>query len=326
MHAYNGPVKSLDLQPLPDTPPRSHRSLLGTVRVWGEAIKFSHSIFALPFAVMAVFLAGRHIPDGGHPSIGQLVLVVICMVAARSVAMTFNRMVDARIDARNPRTAGRAIPAGLISQKAATAFLVLAMGVFGAGCLGFRVYYDNDWPIRLGGPVLLLLCGYSYAKRFTRWSHFYLGSAIALSPPAAWVAIHPDSLGWPALVLMAAVACWIAGFDIIYSCQDIDVDRRDGLFSLPSRSGPRTALAVARACHALTVLLLLILGAVAGLGWVYLSGVLLVAVLLVVENSLVHPGDYSRVNVAFFTVNGLVSLGLGILAVADILLAMPAVW
>ena len=319
-------MQPLDLQPLPDIPPRSHRSLLGTVRVWGEAIKFSHSIFALPFAVMAVFLAGRDIPGRGHPSIGQLVLVVICMVAARSVAMTFNRIVDAGIDARNPRTAGRAIPAGLISRHAATMFLVLAMGVFGAGCLGFRAYYGNEWPLWLGGPVLLLLCGYSYAKRFTQWSHFYLGSAIALSPPAAWVAIHPDSLGWPALVLMAAVACWIAGFDIIYACQDIDVDRRDGLFSLPSRSGPRRALAVARACHAATVALLLVLGAVAGLGWIYLSGVALVAVLLVVENSLVHPDDYSRVNVAFFTVNGLVSLGLGVLAVADILLAMPAVW
>ncbi len=323
---YNGRVKPLDLQLLPDTQPRSKHSLLGSVRVWGEAIKFSHSIFALPFAVMAVFMAGRNIPGRGYPSIGQLGLVVICMVAARSVAMTFNRIVDAGIDARNPRTAGRAIPAGLIGRNAAMVFLVLAIGVFGVGCLGFRAYYGNSWPLWLGGPVLLMLCGYSYAKRFTRWSHFYLGTAIALSPPAAWVAIHPDSLGWPALVLMAAVACWIAGFDIIYACQDIDVDRRDGLFSLPSRSGPRAALAVARACHVVTVVLLLVLGAVAGLGWVYLSGVVLVAVLLVVENSLVHPGDYSRVNVAFFTVNGLVSLGLGILAVADILLAMPAVW
>lgn len=275
---------------------------------------------------MAAFLAGRGIPNQDRPSVGQLALVAVCMVAARTVAMTFNRIVDAEIDARNPRTAGRALPADKVSRTAAIVFLIVSVIAFMAGCLGFRLFYQNDWPLLLGAPVLIYLCVYSYAKRYTKWSHFLLGSAIALSPPAAWLAIHPDTLGWPAWVLMAAVAFWIAGFDIIYACQDIDVDRRDGLHSLPARLGPRVALGIAQGCHVITVALLVLLSSVAGLGWIYLGGVGMVAVLLVVENSLVHPGDYSRVNVAFFTLNGMVSLGLGILAVVDILLKMPPVW
>ena len=160
-----------------------------SVRVWGEMIKFSHSIFALPFALIATFLAGRNL-DGGHPTILQLVLIVVCMVAARSVAMTFNRIVDAQIDARNPRTAGRPLPAGKLSLVQAWVFLAIAAGTFAVGCFSF--YFlppKNKWPMLLGGPVLIYLCGYSFTKRFTRYSHFYLGSAIAMSPIAAWIAI-----------------------------------------------------------------------------------------------------------------------------------------
>ena len=309
----------------------SRRPAAGTaiwrqVRTWGEMIKFSHSIFALPFALMAVFLAGRHVPGVGRPLAGQIVLVVVCMVAARSVAMTFNRIADAQIDARNPRTAGRPLPAGRLTAAAAYGFLLLAMVTFGVGCLGFHRFYGNTWPILLGGPVLAYLCVYSYTKRFTRWSHLFLGSAIALSPVAAWLAIHPASLGWTAGLLAGAVTCWIAGFDIIYACQDLEVDRREGLHSLPARLGPARALWIARGCHVLTVLLLVAVAATAHLGWVYLSGVVIAAGLLTVENSLVKPDDFSRVNLAFFTVNGIVSVALGALTLTDILTHRPPVF
>jgi len=286
-------------------------------------IRFSHSVFAMPFALIATFLAGRHLPERGVPLPGQLILIVGCMVFARSVAMTFNRIVDREIDARNPRTQDRPLQTGRLSLRAAMFFFGFCVGGFLACCVGFLWLYDNPWPAVASVPLLAYLCGYSYAKWFTRWSHFYLGSAIALSPVAAWVAIHPASLGWPAVMLMAAVTLWIAGFDIIYACQDVEVDRRDGLYSLPSRLGPATALWIARGCHVGTVGLLVLLAWVAPMGRVYLAGVAGVAVLLLIENALVRADDLSRVNLAFFTINGVVSVGLGVLAVADVLLALP---
>lgn len=300
-------------------------SVLTTIRRWGEMIKFSHSVFALPFALMSTFLAARaafRAGDAAHvyPSGLQLGLILVCMVAARSAAMTFNRIADAVIDARNPRTAGRAIPAGLISRWQAVLFLVVTSGAFVLACAGFYWVQRNPWPLILCLPVLGYLCLYSYSKRFTRWSHFVLGSAIALSPPAAWLAIHPATLGWPAVLLMGAVTLWIGGFDIIYACQDVTVDRREGLFSLPSRLGPAAALWVARLAHVGTVVLLVSLIPMAGLGWVYAVGVFLVASLLVVEHALVRADDLSRVNMAFFTVNGAVSLLLGLLAIVDCLI------
>ncbi len=290
-------------------------------RLWAEMVKLPHSIFALPFALMATFLAGRHLAGRGWPYAGQLGLIVVCMVAARSVAMTFNRIVDAEIDARNPRTAGRSLPAGKLSKAAAYFMLILAMVTFGLGCLSFHLFYDNTWPILLSGPVLICLCGYSFTKRFTKWSHFYLGSAIGLSPAAAWLAVHPASMGLPAVLLMLTVACWIGGFDIIYACQDIEVDRREGLYSLPARLGPTAALWIARAAHAGAVAALVWLGFEAKLGVIYGAGVAAAAVLLIVENSLVHPGDYRRVNTAFFTVNGVVSVLLAAAAITDVLLS-----
>ncbi len=296
-----------------------------SIRTWAEMIKFSHSIFALPFALMAAFLAGRNIAGQHRPHAGQLGLIILCMVAARSVAMTFNRIADARIDAGNPRTVDRPLPTHKLTIGAAWAFLAVWAMVFVVSCAAFAVWFENYWPLRLCGPVLLYLCGYSYTKRFTRLSHFYLGSAIAFSPVAAWIAIHPQSLGLAAVALMAGVTLWIAGFDIIYACQDVEVDRAEGLHSLPSRLGPGPALWIARGCHVLTVVLLAALAALASLGWLYLLGVGLVVVLLVVENSLVRADDLSRVNLAFFTINGVVSLVLGGLAIADIVLRLPAV-
>jgi 4-hydroxybenzoate polyprenyltransferase len=299
----------------------SQRSWLDTLAIWGEMVKFSHSIFALPFAVIAAFLAARHLPGNGLPHAGQMGLIVICMVAARSVAMTFNRIVDAQIDARNPRTASRPIPSGQLTLRAAWIMLGIAGITFGFGCLGFYMFYQNHWPILLSGPVLLVLCGYSLTKRFTRWSHFYLGLAIAFSPVAAWIAIHPASVGASAVVLMAAVACWIGGFDIIYSCQDIDIDRQQGLHSLPSRMGPARALWIARGAHFLTIIGLCVLGSLENLGIVYWSGVVVTATLLIIENTLVRPGDYSRVTLAFFTINGVISVLLAAAVVTDVLLS-----
>ena len=295
------------------------------IRRWGEMVKFSHSVFALPFALMATFLAARARHAAGeaehaYPTLGQLLLIVVSMVAARSVAMTFNRVVDARLDARNPRTAGRALPAGTIHHRQANLFLGFWSAVFVIACGGFWVMERNSVPILLSLPVLAYLCFYSLTKRFTRWSHFVLGSAIALSPGAAWLAIHPASVGGPAIVLMGAVTLWIAGFDIIYACQDIEADRAAGLFSLPARLGPGPALWIARAAHAGTVGLLVALMMIAPLGWLYGIGVAVVAVLLVVENRLVRADDFSRVNLAFFTVNGIISIVLGGLTITDVLL------
>jgi 4-hydroxybenzoate polyprenyltransferase len=234
--------------------------------------------------------------------------------------MTFNRIVDAEIDARNPRTAGRPLPAEKLTRVAAYVMLILAAITFGFGCLGFHVFYDNTWPILLSGPVLTYLCGYSFTKRFTQWSHFYLGSSIALSPVAAWLAIRPETLGAPAALLMVIVTGWIAGFDIIYACQDIDIDRRDGLFSLPARLGPAKALWIARVAHATAVIGLVLLGVLARLGLVYAAGVAVAAAVLLVEHVLVRPTDLRRVSLAF-SLNGAVSIIVAVAAIADVLLA-----
>jgi 4-hydroxybenzoate polyprenyltransferase len=289
---------------------------LQLVRHWGEMIRFSHSIFALPFAVVGMMLAARSFP-GGLPMPGQVGLILVCMVTARSFAMTFNRLADALHDARNPRTAGRHLPAGVIRRGQAWAFLAACGVLFVAGCAGFLAY-GNVWPIALAVPVLAVLAGYSYTKRFTSLSHFILGACIALSPVAAWLAINPATLGWPAVLLMAATACWIAGFDIIYACQDIEVDRREGLFSLPARLGPGGALWVSRLAHGVTVICLAWLGWLLGLGPLYWAGVAIVAALLAIEQSLVRPTDFSRVNLAFFTVNGVVSIVFAATTIADL--------
>ncbi len=291
------------------------------MRIWADMVKLSHSVFALPFALLGAFLAGRNIEGRGIPHGGQLGLVVVCMIAARSVAMTFNRIVDANIDARNPRTASRPIPAGRLSPTMGWTMLTISAIFFILGCLGFEHFYHNPWPIILSLPVLLWLCGYSLTKRFTKWSHFYLGFAIALSPGAAWLAVHPASIGLSTGLLILAVACWIAGFDIIYACQDIDIDQQENLHSLPSRLGPTTALRIARLAHVIVVLALIGVGLTAHMGTLYIFGLVCAALLLTIENAIVHPGDYSRVNLAFFTMNGVVSIVFATAAIGDILLA-----
>jgi 4-hydroxybenzoate polyprenyltransferase len=288
------------------------------LRTWGEMIKFSHSAFALPFAVLATFLAARP----RLPSWTQFGLIVVCMVAARSTAMTFNRIVDAQLDAANPRTAKRPLPTGRITSRAAALFLFCACAVFLMGCAGFWWLDGNVWPLLLSAPVLALLCVYSYTKRFTPSSHLVLGAVIALAPVGAWIAISPATLGGTACLLMVAVMFWIGGFDLIYACQDVDFDRRAGLHSLPARMGIAAALWTARAFHVMTVAALIAVGLTAALGMLYYAGVGCVTILLIVENALVHPNDLSRVNLAFFTVNGIVGVILGGLGVLDVWLAI----
>ncbi len=291
-------------------------AILSNARTWGEMIKFSHSIFALPFALLATFLAARPQPPAG----GQLGLIVLAMVTARSAAMTFNRLADARLDAANPRTTGRALPRGMISPTAAWLFFVVACGAFGVACAGFWWFYHNAWPLILCVPTIGLLCFYSYTKRFTQWSHVVLGATIALAPVGAWVAISPQTLGLPAGLLMFAIMFWIAGFDLIYACQDVDFDRAAGLYSVPARMGVAAALWLARACHVVTVAALVAVGLTAQLGTLYFAGAACVALLLAIENALVKPADLSRVNLAFFTVNGVVGVVLGVLGILDIVL------
>ena len=277
-------------------------------------IRFSHTLFALPFALLGAALAARG-HDGWHGRARDWLGIVLCMVFARSAAMSFNRLVDRRIDATNPRTAMRHLPAGILSVR--------AVATFWAGCvLGFiastLLFLPNRWPLVLSIPVLAWLCGYSYAKRFTSLAHAWLGSALALAPVAAWVALRAD-IAWPPVLLGLGVLFWVTGFDIIYACQDVDFDRSAGLFSIPRRVGVRTALRLAATAHAVMVACLVGLGLAMPLGWVYFLGVGLIAALLVYEHALVRPDDLSRVNVAFFHVNIVISLGLLAFGVIDLL-------
>jgi 4-hydroxybenzoate polyprenyltransferase len=260
-------------------------------------IKISHSVFALPFALAALFLASRGLPP---PLL--LLKVVLAVVAARTMAMSFNRWADAELDARNPRTRGRAIPAALL-PRAAAGFATLAA----ASLFVLAAAWINGLALRLSPLVIVVLLGYSYTKRFTQFSHVFLGLALGLSPMGAWVAVRGE-LGLLPAVLGAAVLFWTAGFDIIYACQDIDFDRAEGLRSIPARWGAGVALWIARGFHLLTVGLLIAVGALATAGWFYAGGVTLVALLLIYEHSLVKPHDLSRVDQAFFLVNGMVSL------------------
>lgn len=296
-----------------------------------EMIRFSHTIFALPFALLAAVMAWS-VTDGPEqtPAWGawQLLGILVCMVGARSAAMAFNRLVDRAIDARNPRTASRHLPSGALSVGTVVAFTVISILVFLAGTCFFL---PNYVPLLVALPVLGVLLGYSYAKRFTSLAHFWLGVALMLAPICAWLAIrglvvleNPGDL-LPAIVLGLAVLLWVAGFDIIYACQDYEFDRREGLRSVPVRLGVAGALRLAAACHAGTILLLATLpwtglwsGPVLELGWIYGLTVLAVAVLLVYEHSLVRPDDLSRVNVAFFNVNAIISVALLVAGTLDL--------
>jgi 4-hydroxybenzoate polyprenyltransferase len=274
-----------------------------------EMIKWEHSIFALPFALCGAMLAA-----GGLPTAAQLGWIVLCMVSVRSAAMAFNRVADAQIDAANPRTATRAIPAGTLSLKFVGVFVVASCAVFVAAAAQL-----NQLTLYLSPVVLAVVLLYSYTKRFTRWSHLVLGFALGMAPAAAWIGVR-GSLDARIVVLTAAVTFWVGGFDVLYACQDTDFDRAHGLNSVPQAFGVRRALNFSRALHVIMLALLAALVPLFGLGKLAMVGVLAVAVLLAYEHSLVSAGDLSKLNAAFFTMNGVIALVFFVFVAADLLL------
>jgi 4-hydroxybenzoate polyprenyltransferase len=285
---------------------------MSTIRHLLEMIRFSHTVFALPFALLSAAIAWSH-PDSRF-TWNQFAGILLCMVCARSAAMAFNRIVDRKYDAANPRTARRHIPAGLLSLTTAITFTLACSVGFVAATL---LFLPNRWPLILSIPVLLFLLGYSYAKRFTQWCHYWLSAALMLAPLAAWIAIR-GTVEWPPVLLAVVVFFWVGGFDILYACQDADFDKSQGLRSIPSRYGIPTALRIALVSHVITVAALFALWWIAGLGPIFLTGVILVTLLLAYEHALVRPDDLSRVNLAFFHVNAVISLGLLAVGLADL--------
>ncbi len=273
-----------------------------------EMIKWEHSIFALPFALTAAMLAA-----GGWPRPAQLLWIILCMVTARSAAMAFNRWADSSLDAANPRTAGRAIPAGLLSRSFVGGF-TLAMA---AAFLGSAAQL-NLLTLLLAPLALAIVLLYSYTKRFTRWSHLFLGLALGVAPAAAWIAVR-GSLDPRILVLTGAVLFWVAGFDIFYACQDAEHDRASGLNSIPAALGVRGAILLARLMHLAMLGLLVWLVHLFALGTIAIAGILLVAALLLYEHTMVSPEDLSRINAAFFTMNGVISIVFFVSVACDVL-------
>ncbi len=296
-------------------------------------IRFSHTLFALPFALVSAVLAWRVEPFRWLDLVG----ILACMVLARSAAMAFNRLADRQLDAANPRTANRHLPSGRLSVAHVWLFTLVCAAGFVAATLIFVVSNQNWLPFYLSVPVLLFVGAYSFTKRFTALSHFWLGAALMLAPVAAWIAIrgqldlhsalstqysalstqHSALYDWSPIVLGLAVLCWVAGFDVLYACQDVEFDRQTGLHSVPARVGVANSLRLAMLCHAAMVGLLVLLWWVAGLGMVYLLGVAAVAILLAYEHWLVRPDDLTRVNQAFFHINAVISVGLLVIVIVD---------
>ena len=274
-----------------------------------EMIKFEHSIFALPFALTGVFLA-----TAGRPSGTELLWIVVAMVGARSLAMTLNRILDRGIDSRNPRTSGRALPAGRLGIFDAWAFSLLSLSVLLAAVYRLHPVTRSLWP-----PLVALFLVYPYTKRFTWGCHFVLGLCLGLAPVGAWIAVT-GRIASPVWLLGAGVALWTAGFDIIYACQDVDVDRREGLHSIPARFGVATALLLARAFHLSSLLLFVATGVAFGLEEVYYAGLVAVALLLAWEHRLVSADDLSKLDMAFFTMNGVIATVFFFFTAADMTL------
>ena len=283
--------------------------LVRNLRVTLEMIKWEHSIFALPFALCGAMLAA-----GGLPTLRQLLWIIIAMISARSAAMAFNRVADAAIDAANPRTSTRALPSGTLTPTFVSAFVIVSCAIFVLAASQL-----NRFALELAPVALAVVLLYSYTKRFTRWSHLVLGFALGIAPAAAWIAVR-GSLDPRILLLTAAVTFWVGGFDVLYACQDYDFDRQSGLHSIPRYVGIGGALAIARTFHVLMLLLLIALVVVFGLGKLAMVGVLAVAVLLTYEHTLVSPRDLSKLNAAFFTMNGVISVVFFAFVAADLLM------
>jgi 4-hydroxybenzoate polyprenyltransferase len=273
-----------------------------------EMIKWEHSIFALPFALTGAMLAAHGIPHAA-----QIFWIIVCMVTVRSAAMAFNRWADASIDATNPRTASRAIPAGLLSRSFVGGFTLAMIAIFLVAASQL-----NRLTLMMSPVVLVVVLAYSYTKRFTRWSHLVLGLALGIAPAAAWIAVR-GSLDPRIVILTVAVMFWVAGFDLLYSCQDVEHDRAEGLFSVPSTLGVTAAFWMARLLHVAMLTLLVWLAQAFSLGHYALIGIAAVAVLLLYEHMIVSPGDLRRLNAAFFTMNGVISVVYFLFVAADLL-------
>jgi len=271
-------------------------------------IKWEHSVFAMPFALCGAMLAAR-----GVPTPHQLLWIIVAMVAARSAAMSFNRLADASIDAANPRTRTRALPAGVLTQGFVRNFVILACGVF-----VLAAWQLNRLAFLLSPLALTILLLYSYTKRWTRWSHLVLGFALGIAPAAAWISVR-GSLDPRILLLTAAVTFWVGGFDVLYACQDLQFDQQAGLHSIPRYCGIGNALWIARAFHLFMLLLLASLVWVFGLGNFAVLGVIAVFLLLAYEHSLVSEDDLSKLNAAFFTMNGIIAVVFFVLLALDLL-------
>ena len=275
--------------------------MAGRIRTVLEMIRFEHSVFALPFALVGALLAARATAHG-WPNLRQILWIIVAMVAARSAAMTLNRIADLRYDKENPRTKTRALATGALSVSFAWTFTLAAVALFFVAA-----WQLNPLALKLAPLALAILFFYSYTKRFTHWSHLFLGFALGISPAAAWIAIT-GSLDWRMLILCAAVTLWVGGFDVLYACQDVQFDAEAGLYSVPKRFGIANALWIARLMHVGVVILLSWLAASFGLPWPAWAGIVVVATLLGYEHSLVKANDLSKLNAAFFTVNGYISM------------------
>ncbi|MCP4170259.1 MAG: UbiA family prenyltransferase [Fuerstiella sp.] len=286
--------------------------MLQNLRHFLELIRFSHTIFALPFALLAAVLAWSQ-PDTVF-RFRDLTGVVLCMVFARSAAMAFNRLLDRDVDGLNPRTVERHIPSGRLSVRAVTIFTIGCSAAFVGSTL---LFLPKQLPLRLAVPVLLFLLGYSYAKRWTSFCHYWLSAALMMSPVAAWIAVRNEFAVTPSL-LAGVIFFWVGGFDIIYACMDADFDKEEKLHSIPSKFGITVALRIAFMSHLLTIVALFVLWSVAELGTVFLGGIIVLSWLLLYQHWLVQPNDLKRVNVAFFNVNAVVSFGILIVGCIDI--------
>jgi len=281
---------------------------MGAARLYYRLVKFEHTIFALPFAYVGAFLA-----VGGVPSAHDLIWITVAMVGARSLAMALNRLIDARIDAANPRTAGRELPSGALSGVAVIVFCLVSLVVY-----LFAVWQLNPFVRPLAPIPVAAFVIYPYLKRFTWLCHFWLGAIDGLAPVGAWAAIKGD-MPWQAWALGAAVATWVTGFDLFYALFDIDVDREQGLHSWATRFGERGAFRAARLLHLATIGFLTAAGLGLDVGFFYWAGVVIVAALLLYEHSIVEPGDLRRLDAAFFTMNGVISLAFFVFVLADVL-------
>lgn len=287
------------------------------LKVVAQDIKLSHTVFAMPFAVLGAVLACSH--GQKWLSVTDGVLILVCMFFARTAAMAMNRFTDARIDADNPRTQGRAVPSGQVSRGFMAGVVAVCGAAFIASAAGFYATRENVWPAILSPFVLTYLLGYGYTKRFTWLCHVYLGLALSISPVAAAIAMDPAYLAEPAIWLLALmVAAWVAGFDVIYALQDVACDREQELYSMPSRLGPAKSFWISRLLHALSLSALIgaaIVSPILGAGFVF--GIALTAALLLTEHVLVWRSGTGRIHLVFFTLNGVISLILGLLGVVD---------